>query len=257
MNVYFTSEKGLRKTNEDAHNILIENNVEYYAIYDGHGGDFTSSILSKFIHRFFMKEYVINKLTDKYINAVFRTMQKILKTHFENGATHTGSTCLMAMKATNNNSFTVVNLGDSRCIICRNNLAMQITKDHKPNWPEERHRIECLGGKIINDDSDWRIMRLSVSRSFGDIYANPYVSYMPDIFRFNVSRDDKFMVMGCDGLWDALSNNDVVNFVLEKCYDFSLQNRINHDLNIAEMLAKEAMHNGSTDNITVIVVFFH
>src|SRR5436305_1930508 len=71
----------------------------------------------------------------------------------------------------------VINTGDSRCIICRDNLGIPLSKDHKPNWPEERYRIQQLGGKIYYDGDDYRIKDLSVSRAFGDIDAEPYVTY--------------------------------------------------------------------------------
>jgi serine/threonine protein phosphatase PrpC len=42
---------------------------------------------------------------------------------------------------------------------------------------------------------------------------------MPDIFLYKLEKNDKFFVMACDGLWDVLQNQDVVNFVLTNCYD--------------------------------------
>ena len=49
---------------------------------------------------------------------------------------------------------------------------------------------------------------------------------------------------------------NLINFILEQCYDPSLTKRINPSLNIAQKLADEALKNKSGDNITIIVVFF-
>ena len=42
------------------------------------------------------------------------------------------------------------NVGDSRAILSRAGTAIDLTKDHKPNDPVERARIESLGGRV-----DW------------------------------------------------------------------------------------------------------
>ena len=80
----------------------------------------------------------------------------------------------------------VYNLGDSRMILCKKSEAHVVTKDHKPNWPDEQTRIEKIGGKIYFDGFDWRIGDLSVSRAFGDLDNSPYISCKPDIFRYKI-----------------------------------------------------------------------
>ena len=123
--------------------------------------------------------------------------------------------------------------------------------------PEERHRISKLGGKPYFDGEDWRISDLSVSRAFGDIDAGPCVTHTPDIFQYRLEKSDKFLVLACDGLWDVLNNNDAVNFILNNCYDNTLTKRINKKQDIAQQLAEHALRKGSTDNITIVIVFFN
>ena len=54
--VYHTwSLKGMRETNEDKH-VVIENNINYYAVYDGHGGKEVSSFLSNELHKYFFQK---------------------------------------------------------------------------------------------------------------------------------------------------------------------------------------------------------
>jgi serine/threonine protein phosphatase PrpC len=152
----------------------------------------------------------------------------------------------------------IINLGDSRCVLCRDNIGISLTKDHKPNWPEEQQRIENEGGKIYYDGDDWRIGDLSVSRAHGDLGANPFVSYLPDIYKYKIDKTDKFIILACDGVWDVLSPQDAVNFVLEMCYENikGIYTRKNKNINIAKKLGEHSIKMGSGDNITAIIVFY-
>jgi len=112
-----------------------------------------------------------------------------------------------------------------------------------------------LGGKIEFDGDDWRIENLSVSRAFGDVKAGPYVTHVPDVFKYRLGNKDQFMILACDGLWDVMTNQEVVDFVLHICYDQNMV-RIDPGVNIAKKLADIAVQKGSTDNITIIISFF-
>jgi protein phosphatase 2C family protein 2/3 len=60
--------------------------------------------------------------------------------------------------------------------------------------------------------------RLSVSRTFGDVEAkmtkyggNPNVVIAtPEIKSFRITKDHDFIVLGCDGIFDKLSNHDTI-----------------------------------------------
>ncbi len=268
---YSTSLKGLRPQNEDTH-VIIENidgnnlggagaganypKINFYSVFDGHGGKQVSHYLKDTLPLFFNDNRVKYPLTKKYIVNVYDHMQNKLKeTKY---ATRVGSTALVVIhfKMDNENYLNIINTGDSRCILCRDNFAIPLTKDHKPNLVEEKYRIEKLGGTIVFDGYDWRIKDLSVSRAFGDVDATPFVTHRPNIFKYKIDKTDKFMVIGCDGLYDCLENTDITNFILLHCYDQTLTKRINQNINIAKRLGDHAISKGSTDNISVIVVFF-
>lgn len=60
----------------------------------------------------------------------------------------------------------VANAGDSRCVVCRNGKAIEMSLDHKPEDDEETKRIEKAGGKITLDG---RVNGgLNLSRAIGD-----------------------------------------------------------------------------------------
>lgn len=41
-------------------------------------------------------------------------------------------------------------------------------------------------------------------------------SAYPDVIEKELTPDHEFIVLACDGIWDVLSNEDVVDFVREK-----------------------------------------
>ena len=59
----------------------------------------------------------------------------------------------------------------------------------------------------------------------------------------------KFIVLACDGLWDVLTNQDVVNFINEELY------KKEKNIDISKKLAEYAISKGSTDNISIIIIY--
>jgi serine/threonine protein phosphatase PrpC len=265
MNVHSVSIKGLRDQNEDKHDIIINRDgrhsnlkaVNFFAVFDGHGGKEVSKYIQKNLPQYFLDNRISYPISKRYVSNVYDHIQKSLKQHRFSNYSGTTSLVVVNFKNRGDSYLNIMNTGDSRCILCRDNFALPLTKDHKPHWPEEKDRIEKLGGRILFDGHDWRIKDLSVSRAFGDLDTTPYVSHRPDLYRYKLDKNDKFFVLACDGLWDVLSNSDVVNFILLNCYDSSTKKRINKNMNVAKKLSEYAMRKGSTDNITIIVVFLN
>ena len=263
--IHSVSLQGLRTQNEDNH-VIIKNldnkdlsikDIDLFAIFDGHGGKQVSNYLKENLPKYLVDKRVDYPISKKYVFNLYDFIQQsIIKYNF---SARCGSTGLIVVhfKKNNESYLNIINNGDCRCILCRDNFAMPLTKDHKPNWPDEKHRIEALGGQIIFDGYDWRIKDLSVSRSFGDSDSVPFLTHRPELFRYKLDKNDKFIVLACDGLWDVLQNFEVVNFILLNCYDNTTKNRINKDVNIAKKLGEYALEKGSTDNLTIIVVFLN
>lgn len=265
MNIYTISKKGKRDQNEDAETIFINSNnndpkfkkINIYGIYDGHGGKQVSKYLSEKIPPYFKNQNLKLPISGRYIRNTFKEIQTDLEKNYREYCEYCGSTCILGIDYIFDQKrfIDVINIGDSRCVISKRNKANIITTDHKPNWPVEKERIKKMGGEIYFDGADWRIGDLSVSRAFGDLDNKPYISCVPDIFRYSVSKKDQFMILACDGLWDVMDAQQVVNFIINNCYD-SERNRINKKTNIARILAENAIQKGSTDNVTIIIVFF-
>ena len=267
MKVYVHSLQGKRDSNEDQHSVILNldgseknmNNINFLGVFDGHGGKLVSKYLKDNLPIFFVKKFKKNiylkpDMYSKYVNKVYDVVQNKLKDEHPRAVNYCGSTACVTIHCIDpeeKKSFLwIANVGDSRAVLAnKNGIATQLSKDHKPNSPEERARIEQMGGKISYDGVDWRVKDLSLSRAFGDIECTPYVTHLPQIYRYKLSTGDKFLIKACDGLWDVLNNQDAVDFVLD------LQSK-NFKGNYAKSLAEHALAKGSLDNVTVIVYFF-
>ncbi|KAL4152239.1 hypothetical protein PRNP1_009173 [Phytophthora ramorum] len=162
-------------------------------------------------------------------------------------------------------SFYTVNVGDCRAVICRGGRAVTLTSDHKPDRPDEKQRIERAGGFVGKIAGISRVYSaagaglamqqeastyLAVSRAFGDRSLKaptPLVSCEPEVKRFQVQHDDLFLVLACDGIWDVLSEQNVVDIVLPHFHDAKAA---------ADAVVKAAYRKGSVDNLTATVVQF-
>lgn len=268
--VYSTSQKGKRPSNEDVE-VKIANMDQYGSAYDkskapidlfvvcdGHNGKEVSSYVGQQFENIFMNKNMNYPLKRKNVKEIYDKVQNNLAQNVK-ASQSTGSTCLTMIRYQNEGreKIQVFNVGDCRAVLCSDGMAIPLTKDHKPRWPEETNRIQKaitqynLNDKIAYYDGDWRIHGLSVSRSFGDIDSVPYITHEPEIFeQRSLCSKDQFIVLACDGLWDVMENHEVVNFIIDKF--------VNGDgrENIALQLALYAIDKGSTDNVSVIIIKF-
>ena len=162
-----------------------------------------------------------------------------------------GSTCLLNIiyKYKNEYHMNIVNLGDCRLnIVYDGGQVKPITSDHKPDEDFEKKRIEKIGGEIYHDSEGvCRIGDLSVSRAFGDGDNAPYISQKPDVFYYKITEKTKYVVMGCDGLWDVVQNHELFSLLEE--FKKNKKNK-----NIASLLVQEALDRNTTDNVSVIII---
>lgn len=84
----------------------------------------------------------------------------------------------------------------------------------------------------------------------GDICQKPYISGDADGNSFELTGSEDYLLLACDGFFDAIKPYEVVDLVL----DHLMQTK-GVGLKAAERLVAAAKENGSSDNITVLVVF--
>ena len=246
MKIYEASLKGKRQENEDAHNIISKKDLTLIGVYDGHGGDFVSKFLAKYIPYIYCSPKLKPPFNNNMHNSVFNFLQKkILK--YKQGYS-SGSTCCLGFiyKIKESHFLNVVNIGDSRaCIVNNNNETTQITVDHKPDDENEKKRIEKNGGHIYYDTEQVpRVGDLSLSRAIGDGDQLPHIIHKPDIHTVNL-HNIKYVVFACDGLWDVILNDELGSLI---------DNFIKTTKCPAKALAELAIQRGSFDNVSVIIV---
>lgn len=116
----------------------------------------------------------------------------------------------------------IANAGDSRCVMGVAGRTVALSFDHKPDNDEEKRRIEKAGSVILEGRVDGN---LNLSRSLGDLKykinknltpeEHP-VTANPDINMVDLNGDEDFIVMGCDGIWETKTNEEMVEFIYER-----------------------------------------
>lgn len=130
---------------------------------------------------------------------------------------NSGTTALCAIYRKIQQKLIVGWCGDSQALIARLGNVHQIVRKHSPEDERERKRIEDLGGVVLFWGNSYRVNgSLAVSRAIGDASHKPFVSAEPEIAVLDLDGEEDFFVMGCDGLWDSLTEDDVALTVYKR-----------------------------------------
>ena len=112
----------------------------------------------------------------------------------------------------------IANTGDSRAVLAKKTLAVDLSKDHKPDLEIEIKRIEKAGGCVVEGRVNGN---LNLSRALGDLRykqdkklkpEEQVISGEPDVTMYPLSSDFDFVVMGCDGVYETKSSQEIVTF---------------------------------------------
>ena len=258
------------------------NNFYFFAVYDGHGGKGCSTYLRENLHNN-IKEFSTSGI--KQAIQITEEKFKIEQALKENGELNDSSGSCGIMAMIQGNKCIIANVGDSRLVLFKKGKVFFATEDHKPNTETEKRRIKLAGGEIYQTitlfplrqngkeiEPPWRVLpgRLSVSRTFGDIEAKEtkfggipgVVLALPDITEIELDNEFNFMVIGCDGIFDVLSNEEIlecIKIVLKEKNVKEIKEDDVHELcgDFAAMIVKSAIAKDSSDNVSCIVVAFN
>ncbi|GAB1601087.1 probable protein phosphatase 2C 58 isoform X1 [Argonauta hians] len=174
------------------------------------------------------------------------------------------SGCTAVVALVQGNQLVVANAGDSRCVLCSKGKAIDLSIDHKPEDDVEKSRIEAAGGKVT---SDGRVNGgLNLSRAIGDHSykqstelpaEQQMITALPDLQTWTLTKDDEFLVLACDGIWNFMSSQEVVDYVRERLEDPKRNPNLS---SICEeifdyCLAPNTMGDGTgCDNMTCVIV---
>ncbi|PWA71939.1 hypothetical protein CTI12_AA267670 [Artemisia annua] len=261
---------GPRKSNEDEHIRIddLSNQLgllyrwplpsSFYAVFDGHGGSEAASYLKEHAMKLFfidsdvpqtsdIDDFFLGALENSHCKA-FLLADKALADECSISE-YCGTTALTALIL--GKHLLIANAGDCRAVLCRKGVAMQMSQDHRPIYLEEKARVEALGGFI--DDLGYLNGELAVTRALGDWYMKSPTGPLtaePDVTQTVLTEDDEFLIIGCDGIWDVMSNQEAVGIVRR-------QLRLHDDPNrCARELVNRALRLDPNDNLTAIVVCF-
>jgi len=175
-----------------------------------------------------------------------------------------GCTAVVAI-LTEDNQLYIAHAGDSRCVLSTvDGKASTPTKDHKPNDEIEKKRIESTVHEVQKDTILFNGKRvfsyridgiISVSRSIGDLNFKDNqelgpeaqaICCIPDISQHTI-RNGQLILLACDGLWDVMTDQQAVDFILEGRKSQDLQQ-------VATSLLEKAIELGSADNITIVII---
>ncbi|CAN1322663.1 Probable protein phosphatase 2C 27 [Linum perenne] len=219
-------------------------------VFDGHGGTDAASFVRNNILSLIVEDSQFPICVEKAIKSAF------VKADFAFADDSTldissGTTALTALML--GRTLIIANAGDCRAVLGRRGRAIEMSKDHKPNCTSERLRIEKLGGVIYDGYLNGQ---LSVSRALGDWHmkgskgsACP-LSAEPELQETDLTEEDEFLIMGCDGLWDVMSSQCAVSIVRKELMLHNDPERCSKEL------VREALKRNTCDNLTAIVVCF-
>ncbi|KAL0393933.1 UNVERIFIED_CONTAM: putative protein phosphatase 2C 60 [Sesamum latifolium] len=169
------------------------------------------------------------------------------------------SGCTACVALIKGNQLVVANAGDSRCVISRNGQAYNLSRDHKPDLEVERDRILKAG--FIHAG---RVNGSLNARAIGDMefkqnkFLPPekqIVTANPDINIVELCDEDEFVVLACDGIWDCMSSQQLVDFVREQLKSESKLSVVCEKV-LDRCLAPTTASGEGCDNMTMILVQF-
>ncbi|XP_074281382.1 putative protein phosphatase 2C 65 [Silene latifolia] len=161
------------------------------------------------------------------------------------------------------------NLGDSRAVMCSRGdrgevIPVQLTLDLKPSLPKEAERVRRCKGRVFALEQEPHVLRLwlpdedspglAMTRAFGDFCLKDYgLIPVPQVFFRKLTEQDEFVVLATDGIWDVLTNFEVVKIV-SSARKRSLAAKF---LAVHAVRAwKSRFPSSRTDDIAVVILFF-
>ncbi|KAI3797523.1 hypothetical protein L1987_32781 [Smallanthus sonchifolius] len=169
---------------------------------------------------------IFQTLKESFLKA-FKVMDKELSMYANADCFCSGTTAVTLIKQ--GQHLIIGNVGDSRAILCTRDtdnslVPIQLTVDLKPNLPEEAERIRKCKGRVFALRDEPEVARvwlpnsdapgLAMARALGDfclkdfgLISDPQVSYR------HLTEEDEFVVLATDGIWDVLSNEEVIEIV--------------------------------------------
>lgn len=229
-----------------------------FAVCDGHGGSATVEYVKKNLPLAVARNKYFGKDWCRALSESFLEVDASLLA--SSNAKISGSCVLVAVIT--ESRLIIANTGDCRAILLPSdqNHVLQITVDHKASNAHEKARILSAGG-FVRNNRVWGL--LAVSRALGDFQLKKTPNVViaePDTFELmRPANNQSLLVMGSDGIWDVLRNDDVVATALSKLSNLGKESDKPLSLGqrcerAAVNIVKNAVRRGSRDDCTALVI---
>ncbi|XP_002984176.2 probable protein phosphatase 2C 11 [Selaginella moellendorffii] len=269
--------QGWRWFMEDAHAVLADldtRGMAYVGVFDSHISPRAAQFCAQNMHARVLDRSSPDDL-DLVLHKSFMDMDRDFRGTIKDPSNPDsvfragGCTATVLLLSDRGTKVTVAGVGDCRCVASRAGMAEELSRDHKPDLPDERERIEAAGGSVTFG----RLKDLNVSRGIGDYRLKipvdlpperQQLSAAPEIREAKVVGDPgiEFVVVASDGVWECRSSQEVVDFVRGKLMESESQggplvSRICEELMDSCVKAKNPKDKdepGTTDNITMAIL---
>mmetsp|Transcript_43988 Transcript_43988/g.99390 ORF Transcript_43988/g.99390 Transcript_43988/m.99390 type:complete len:647 (+) Transcript_43988:87-2027(+) len=272
------SEQGFRASMEDEDIVLQDlatsnwRHCSFFGVYDGHGGRDCVTFVRQRLHINIIaalhsrggldkSTQVHQDMHDSLVQGFRETDRQFLNMAQALEDINGGSGCAAVVACVVGSWIWCANVGDSRALLCREGKAVQLSLDHKPDREDEAERIKAAGGFV----SFRRVVgRLAVSRAFGDedyktgtasCDGKAIVVAEPEIRVEQLTPQDDFLFMACDGLFDVFSSQEAVDFIHGRLA--AMPQNEQDPQRVVQDIVHEAIHERrSRDNVTAMLATF-
>ncbi|XP_026449217.1 probable protein phosphatase 2C 72 isoform X1 [Papaver somniferum] len=272
------SQKGDKATNQDSA-ILQQgfgvNDGALCGVFDGHGrnGQVVSKLVRELLPSLLLDQKNSSTNGEDYVEdwskaciGAYQVMDDELRSRENLDCSCSGSTSVTIIKQ--GADLILANLGDSRAVLGTSSdngelMAVQLTTDLKPSVLEEAERIRSRRGRVFALQREAHIERvwlpdedypgLAMTRAFGDFELKDYgIIAIPQISHYHLNINDKFVVLASDGVWDMLSNDQVVSIMSSARPETAAEAVVD-----AAVVGWKRFPHIKMDDISVSCMFFH
>ncbi|XP_032803301.1 protein phosphatase 1D-like [Petromyzon marinus] len=257
--------QGGRRYMEDAAMVVRERlrgqEVTFVAVFDGHGGSEAALFARQHLWAALRRDRQLlspqpERVCGALRKAFIATHRAMWHKHPEwprtvSGLPSTAGTTATALLFRGSHLY-VAHVGDSGAVLGVRGgpsgtlQAVEVTRDHKPECPREKERIERLGGRVVSKAGVERVVWtrpvlahtgpvrrstavdhipfLAVARALGDLWSYDFgrgefvVSPEPDVSVRTIDPSrDALIVLASDGVWNVSSPASTVSTCWDEC----------------------------------------
>lgn len=235
--------------------------LSFFGVFDGHGGRRAADFAEVRLYELLLDHPEINTDPEAALRASFEATETMFLEQAVEEDMMDGTTAAVALIS--KGQLVVGNVGDSELVLCAGEAAVPLCQVHNMNKnPSEIERVKEAGGVVYRNrvghpKFNPQVISLGVSRAIGDLpFKHPNftdgkpsgLTAEPDVAIVPLTPEHKFLIIGCDGLWDVVQHQAAVDAARNSLQDGNSPGQT------SQLLVKMASDAGSTDNITVMVI---